>query len=275
MEQINRLPVTVTMAKKHWDTIINIIEPIYLKQGKDWLQWGNYVKQTIQASSQKVVSPDGSVSVTLPEDGWKTINSYIEVNCRTRSKEWVVWAGNIIQIVEKAIEAKIEDQKQASTHANTLQQNPNDFRAQMVRIDAALKYLNIKKLGVDDFLTDEYSGSTEVDLFLSALKGVSSLSKAAKAASTQKNYKNELLRLAQIFRNICQTNTDVDEFLYMAETMISLGDFIKDVPIASGRPNLYIEVVNALIEKLEMTGRESDIKAVQDKAESRLMLFKA
>ena len=104
MTQINRVAVPVILARKHWDAIISVIEPDYQRRGKDWLQWGDYVKQAIQANSQKGLSSEDLALVTLAEDNWKTINGMLEANCCTRSHEWVIWAGNITQKIQAAIE---------------------------------------------------------------------------------------------------------------------------------------------------------------------------
>jgi HEAT repeat protein len=104
MTQINRVAVTVILARKHWDAIIGILEPYYQSRGDDWLQWGKYVKQAMQANSQNGASPEDLALVTLAEDNWITINGILEGNCRTRSHEWVVWAANIIQKIQAAIE---------------------------------------------------------------------------------------------------------------------------------------------------------------------------
>ncbi len=105
MTQIERLAVPVILARKHWDTIIRVLEPEYQSRGKDWLQWGNYVKQAIQAGSSKGALPDDLALVTLAEDSWKTLNSMLEANCRRRSQEWGIWSGKITQEIQAAIES--------------------------------------------------------------------------------------------------------------------------------------------------------------------------
>jgi hypothetical protein len=85
-----RVAVTVRLARKHWDAIVSVIEPDFQRRGKDWLQWGEYVKQAIRANTQKGLSSEDLASVTLAEDNWKTINGMLEANCHTRSHEWVI-----------------------------------------------------------------------------------------------------------------------------------------------------------------------------------------
>jgi HEAT repeat protein len=105
MTQINRVAVPVTLARKHWDTIISVIEPEFQRRGKDWLPWGGYMKQAIQAKSTKGASPEDLATVTLAEDNWKTINGMVEANCCTRSPEWGIWAGTITRNIQAAIES--------------------------------------------------------------------------------------------------------------------------------------------------------------------------
>jgi HEAT repeat protein len=104
MTQINRVAVAVTLARKHWDTIIRVIEPDFQLRGKDWLSWGDYVKQAILASSSEGASSEDLSTVTLVDDNWKTINGMLEANCCARSHEWNIWASSIIQNVQAAIE---------------------------------------------------------------------------------------------------------------------------------------------------------------------------
>ena len=109
MDQQNKELVTVTQKKAHWDALVGVIEPEYQRQGKDWIKWGNRVKEIIQTSANKVASPDDLVSITLPEANWKTMNSLIKANCVRRGKEWKIWADNTIQRIQQAIENTKKD----------------------------------------------------------------------------------------------------------------------------------------------------------------------
>ena len=166
------------------------------------------------------------------------------------------------------------DDKNAAYHANiALQQNPDEFRAQLVRIDVALKGVKVTKVRGRDLI--EFSGGFD-NMYWGTVgrlfgAGISSLS----SRSTQASFKNEVVRLAQIFKNVCKTNTDVDEYLMMAQALIALGDFIKDVPMPGGRPNLYLEVLSAPTEQLDKVGQEEKILEVRRMAEGRSLLFKS
>jgi len=103
MAQQNKNLVTVMLKKVQWEAIVSIIEPECQRQGKDWIQWGNFVKDTIQANSKKVSSSDDLVSITLPEDNWETINFLIKTNCSSRRKEWKIWADGINRLIQQAI----------------------------------------------------------------------------------------------------------------------------------------------------------------------------
>ena len=164
------------------------------------------------------------------------------------------------------------DEEDALYHANVaLQHNPNDFRAQMIRVDHSLKGARIRKLGVTDFLAS--GKSIEGAVIGSMFKGLFSVGEAAFAALTQAGLKSELSRLAKIFRANCETNTDVDEFLYMSKMMIAFGDLMKDVSIRE-KTNLYAEVANSPIEKLKIQGREQEVMELRQQAEGRSMLLK-
>ena len=126
MTQNNRVAVPVILAKKHWDTIIRIIEPDCQQRGKDWQRWGNYVKQTIKANFPNGSSPEGLALVTLAEDNWKTINSMLEAACKARNQEWVIWAGNVIQEIQTAIESA-----KMATHPEEVSQKTDNPEAEI------------------------------------------------------------------------------------------------------------------------------------------------
>jgi hypothetical protein len=138
---------------------------------------------------------------------------------------------------EAAIEAEL-----------ALNEDPNEFRAQLVKIDIAWKGTKIKKLGIGDFLQQEKS--FEAALLASAMKGVFSVLAAASAIATQAVLNTEFDRLVKIFRYICSTNTDAEEFSFMAQRLIDIGDMLIKIPMST-RPNLYLEVVNAPIDLLQ------------------------
>lgn len=141
---------------------------------------------------------------------------------------------------------ELGDEKQAMEHASfALLQNPNEFRAQMVKVDCALKGARFKPQD------------------------------SVNPVSPQGSLRFELLRLIQIFRNNCQANPDADEFLYMADMLILYGNFIEKIPLSGGRPNLYAEIIHAPIDSLIPCEREADIQEVRAKAENLAARFKA
>ena len=128
MTQINRVAVPVTLARKHWDTIISVIEPDFQRRGKDWLPWGEYIKQAIQANLPNEASSEELATVTLAEDNWKTINGMLETNCCTRSHEWGIWSDSIVQ----NIQAAIENAKAGSLQEKLPQETVNTAASQSV-----------------------------------------------------------------------------------------------------------------------------------------------
>jgi hypothetical protein len=165
------------------------------------------------------------------------------------------------------------DDQRAEWHADrALQQNPNEFRAQLVRIDVALKGVKIAKVSAGDVIALGGRPQDAVGETLGRMTGAA-IAKT-RAGMSQANFKRELERLVQIYRNVCLSNDDVDEYLMMSEALIGLGDFIKDVPMPGGRPNLYVEVVNAPTNNLQITEREQGVTDVRRKAEGRSLLFR-
>lgn len=167
---------------------------------------------------------------------------------------------------------ELGDDNKADYYARTaLHQNPNEFRAQVVRLDVSVKGVRIAKITPGHIIGQ---GRKFEDVVAGTVGNIIGIGIAAgHAGITQSNFKNEVIKLVQIFRNVCQTNTDADEFLMMANGLISLGDFIKDMPMPGERPNLYAEVLNAPIDKLDKTNREEEIQEVLRRAEGRTLLF--
>jgi hypothetical protein len=168
----------------------------------------------------------------------------------------------------------VGDDKNAYIHATiALRHNPNNFRAQLVRVDNFLRGVKIAKPGVPHFLETK-AGSLEANIALSVIKTAVTALLAADAALTQSAFRKELLRLVEIFRETCRTNNDVDEFLYMANSLILVGDIIKDMPIG-GKPNLFKEVADAPTNLLIMNGKEQVIMETCAKAEGRAIFLKS
>ena len=125
------------------------------------------------------------------------------------------------------------DDVSAGHHANkALQQNPNEFRAQFVRIDVVLKNVRIAKVKTGEVI--EWSGNIENMIFGTLGKAIAAGVISSQAGRTQTDFKNEVIKLVKIFRNVNRTNTDIEEFVMMANLLIGVGDFIKDLPMPGG-----------------------------------------
>lgn len=129
-----------------------------------------------------------------------------------------------------------------------LSEDPNEFRAQLVKVDVAWKGTKLKKLGLGDFLIQEKSW--EASIISSVLGGAVNILVAASALATQMTLNTEFEKLVQIFRQVCSTNKDPEEFSFMAQRLIEIGDMLLKVPLTS-KPNLYLEVANAPIDLLQ------------------------
>lgn len=168
---------------------------------------------------------------------------------------------------------QLGDDQRAGYHANiALQQDPNEFRAQLVRLDVELKGVRFVNLQAGDFVT--LDGTWEEAFAGSVIKSFASITAASHAGITQAKFRSEIDRLTSIFKNLCKTGIEVDEYLFMADTMIGLGDFARGLPFSSGYLDLYAAVVNTPVDELDLSGREEDVAAVRRKAEGRSLLFK-
>jgi len=366
MEQPQKSLTSVTLERRNWNAITGILESDCRRKGKDWIVWGNQVKDKIQSSIGKPVAPDDLCCVSLPDETWNAIINSLKSNCPSKGKDWELWGNNIVKRIrdsiggvknqisqdnnvaaennqsnsntasqnsqpimvevspeaircyEKAMnlwgetaigeldvdkkkditaflalavkkagvpyplaESKLSlflymlgEVKDAVNHANkALEYDPNSFTGQLVRVFNALDSIRVKKLGAGDFLSGG-GGSIEGAVVASVFKGFFSIIGATAAATTQTSGKKEIIRLVEIYRRVCPRTTDVDEFFHMSQLLINLGDFIKDIPFAGGRPNLFAEVVNAPISQLEISGRETDIDDILLRAEGKSELFK-
>lgn len=165
-----------------------------------------------------------------------------------------------------------------------LQQNPNEWRAQILKV--AIAGDKIKSVpGAKDFVhveTQNYGrdtvdqiASTVIGSILgSAVKATFSTIGAGVALNTHSTFRGEVEKLITICRNFCENNTDVDEYVGMTEMLIGMGDDIAKMPLTGGRPNLYDAVVSLSTAKLDATGREQEITDIRNKAAGKSLLLK-
>lgn len=168
---------------------------------------------------------------------------------------------------------ELGDDERADYHARlALRQDPNEFRAQLVRLDVELKDVRFVNLSAGDFVAA--GGTLEEAYFGSIGKSIGSLIAAGHAGITQSRFNSEVSRLIQIFGNLCEAGVDANEYLFMADTLIDLGDFARDLPFSGGHESLYAAVVNTPVDNIDRAGREDDFAAIRSRAKGRLLLFK-
>lgn len=172
----------------------------------------------------------------------------------------------------------------AEWHANrALQINANEFRAQLVKIDLALTGVRVVKLRATDFVHGEGSnkanlGDAVTDMVFGSVFGTigkttGSLFAAASASSSQNKFKDETKRLITIFKNLCVSLSDQDEYLYMTDVLIGLGDLIfNEDSLKDTRNNLYQVAATVSAPNLNQTGREQEIQDLKRRAKGRFAL---
>ncbi len=163
---------------------------------------------------------------------------------------------------------KIEDWRNAEYNANiALQQDHNQFYAQQVKIDLAWNSI-VEKVQKGTNSVNSSSG-----LILTLLISSVGMSRVNSALT---DMKNEVVKLVDIFRRICETGVESNEYLRMSVVLIEWGDIFQDIPsFPSGRPNLYAEVVNIPMEKInKMEGMDQQVSEIRRKAEGRSLIFK-
>lgn len=155
---------------------------------------------------------------------------------------------------------------------NALRYDQDAFTAQLVRVFNALDGLQVSKITPGSFFAN--GGGIEASVYASVFKTFGTLIGAGISAQTQKNCKNEIMLLIDIYRRICRTPIGGEDYIYYSNLMISIGDFIKDIPFAGGRPNLYLEVLNSPLNCVEIGEYEDGIDLLRMKAEGKADLFK-
>ncbi len=168
---------------------------------------------------------------------------------------------------------ELGDDARAGRHASiALDQDQNEFRAQLVKLDVDLKGVRFVSLrprhfiALDDTLEGVYFGSIA--------KSIRSLVVAGHAGITQTGFRSEINRLISIFKNQCKAGVEVGEYLYMADVLIDLGDFARELPFSSGYLDLYAAVANTPVDEINLSDREEEVSAVHRKAKGRSLLFR-
>lgn len=156
----------------------------------------------------------------------------------TRAEQEFPLARSILALVL----TDLKDYKAAEQHANiALKRNPNDFRAQFVKVRIASVNMKVLKqegvMGVLDLL----SQGTAATLIGGGM-----------VLTSQMKFKDEVIRLLTIFRQLCATTIPATEFTYLLERLFDIANFISEnrASIPSGKVNVYAEIANAPTNKV-------------------------
>lgn len=172
----------------------------------------------------------------------------------------------------------LNDERQARIQAEiALKHNPNEFRAQ-----EAIVWISSPSSSSMPSADGEFGVAGAL---------ISLVFNTSKDQYSLHNFNKEITKLVNIFRNHLKSELDVDEFIYMANRLLELGDQIGDVPRTSlfalqvadklgalpenmGRPNLFQEVAHAPTNNVITNGREQEVNSIQLAAEGRMALGK-
>jgi len=164
-----------------------------------------------------------------------------------------------------------------------LQQDPNEFRAQQVKVALALNREKIREellSRVPPFLCrgrarlGDAGFTNPASMSGPSLKPMTDESNVGVPGPAISSLIAELERLVTIFRNLCDSNANVDEYLNVADFLIMVGDGMREMPLADWRARLYRIVANTPTDKLDCQGRELEVAAVRHKARLGTLLFK-
>ena len=163
----------------------------------------------------------------------------------------------------------------AEREANiALTQDPNEFRAQQVRIALAMNGELLQEEPASESTAFAYAaaedfGNAISTEFTAGAPGSNlrlvEYAESELDGSTPSPLVAEIERMLTLFRNFCDTNTDVDEYLNLADFLILSSDQIKELPIEL-RSELYSAVAYTPTDKLDCQGRGREVVAVRERA---------
>ena len=174
---------------------------------------------------------------------------------------------------------------EAEREANlALEQNPSEFRAQQVRVVLALNREWLREERESSLLPFLHRRGERLGDNLRAGQKGKLKYKGLKSSADPGNVRSESLAIKSslatelelmvtLFRNLSDAYTDVDEYLNVADFLITVGDGMRDMPLTDWRARLYSIVANTPTDKLDGQGREEEIEAVRQRARLGSLLF--
>jgi hypothetical protein len=163
----------------------------------------------------------------------------------------------------------------AEREANiALVQDPNEFRAQQVRIALAMN---------GDLLQEDAPSNSPASVQDDSADFGEAVASEAEERLPGRNLwlvepaasqyddsmptplVTEIERMLVLFRNFSDTNTDIDEYLNLADFLILSSDQIKEIPLEL-RSELYSAVAYTPTDKLDCQGRGREVVEVRERA---------
>jgi hypothetical protein len=174
---------------------------------------------------------------------------------------------------------------EAEREANiALEQDPGEFRAHQVRVVLALNKELLREerlLGRIPFIQrrGERTGGQALNNFKRTSKytkidpTVDANNFNPERLSPQSNLVAELERIVVVFRSLCDGQTDVDEYLNLADFLIMVGDGMRKLPLGDWRARLYSIVANTPTDKLDYGEKDQEVEALKQRARLGSLLF--
>jgi hypothetical protein len=170
----------------------------------------------------------------------------------------------------------------AEREANiALMQDPNEFRAQQVRIALAMNGELVQEEPCSSSPAFEYPGAENLDAISGELEQEMQGANLRLVCAEENEFDGsprtilvtEIERMLTLFRNFCDANTDIDEYLNIAEFLTLSSDQIKELPVEL-RSELYSAVAYTPTDKLNCLGRGREVVAVRETARRGLFSLK-
>ncbi len=233
----------------------------------------------------------------LPEDAyelWKTATDKWQSALRMRDPDVILW-GHIASLLMLAVSyAGSTPFPRAHAHLAialltlgmdagaareadiALTQNSIEFRAQQVKVALALSsgkeappehrvldFASFQHPAVENTGNAEHATCTLIDAD----------DVAAGESAPVYDLEDELERSIALFKDFCEINTNVDEYLNVADFLILMGDEIEEMPLEDLRIELYRAVAYTPTNLLDFGGREHEVADVLKRARRGVLSF--
>jgi len=131
-----------------------------------------------------------------------------------------------------------------------LADNPDEFRAQWVKTLLAGDKIRITTYNARGLLP---RGTGALYIFEVIWKIIKGIFETGVSTASQVAFKNEVVQLLEIYRQLCQIVIDADEWLYLSDRLLVLADLMTEnrLRLPGGTPDIYREITRTSSVKMD------------------------